>query len=106
MRQAFYTAVLCPGNGGVEFFRDYLFSLYYPAIYDDIEYMLSGRYLDNNSIQRLAMVGTGGFIDCYIRNLQQEQSPSKPTIHLGNIVHDLLFLGLDHEASGRRRPLL
>lgn len=89
-RRAYYAKVL--RDGAQNSLRDYLYRLYAPALEKDVRFILSNRYLKEESVRFLAEFSTGAFLSYFIG---QTMNPQKTDITEGvgpfaNIVHSSL----------------
>ena len=89
-RRAYYAKVL--RDSGQNSLRDYLHRLYVPALENDVRFILSNRYLKEESVRFLAEFSTGAFLSYLIG---QTTDPRRPDITEGvgpfaNIVHSSL----------------
>lgn len=68
-RRSFYTQVLL--ENGPNSLRNYLYNLYLPAIRDDIDLILSNRYLPESNIGFISEFYTCAFLYYFIRKCDQ-----------------------------------
>ena len=100
-KRRFYTQALLDNNPYS--LRNYLYNLYLPALRNDIDTILSNRYLPNENIQFLAEFYTCAFLYYYIRKCDQP-SVEHLTGQAGpfaNIIHSSLEMQIK-EAQLRR----
>ncbi len=89
-RRTYYAKIL--KDNGQSSLRDYLYRLYVPAIKSDVRFVLSNRYLKEESIDFLAEFYTGAFLSYLIRQTTnlQKHNITEGVGPFANIVHSSL----------------
>lgn len=100
-RRAFYAQAL--EDDSPVGLSNYLFELYVPALERDIDFILSNRYLQDNSIRFLAEFHVGAVIDYFKRrcSMKGQQKLLCDVGPFGNIIHTSIAYQINQQQERR-----
>ncbi|MCR5582893.1 MAG: TetR/AcrR family transcriptional regulator C-terminal domain-containing protein [Eggerthellaceae bacterium] len=104
-KKKYYADVL--SETGIDSLSEYLFQLYVPALRNDIEFILSNRFLNEANQQFLAEFYTGAFITYYKRRICEKLADGERVLAdmgpFSNIIHSSIASEIN--AQQRERML-